>query len=115
MIIAIFSLSKKNTACNCINSSLIGCFVDACDPDKIPAGSNTTDICKINKNIINLQNSTENLQICLNQNDLNGTDPCKVCLNSFKDIQNHYNQVHSAPNGACFEAVDQVNLITKLQ
>lgn len=89
--------------------TLKGCFVETCHPDEIPTGSNVTDICPINNGIINLQNKTENLNKCLEQSDQNRGDVCKDCLQSFNDVSNHFDQLHSAPNGICFEPVDQVN------
>lgn len=94
--------------------TLKGCFVETCHPDEIPTGSNITDICPINNGIINLQNKTENLNKCLEQSDQNRGDVCKDCLQSFNDVSNHFDQLHSAPNGICFEAVDQVNSKKKI-
>lgn len=87
---------------------LTGCFVPACDPDKMTEASNITVICKLNKNVIEIQNKTDDLMKCFNTSDTNAGNTCNDCLKEFNLIDNQYKQLGESSNGICFDVVDQV-------
>lgn len=85
-----------------------GCFVDACDPDKMMAVTNVTAICKLNKNVLDIRNKTDVLMKCFNTSDQNVGNNCKDCLKEFNLIVNQYKQLGESAHGICFDVVDQV-------
>lgn len=87
--------------------SLTGCFIEACDPDKIRAGSNITEICKLNKHMIDIRSKTDNLMKCFNKSDQSVGNNCIDCLNEFNSIANEYKQLEES-HTICFDVVDQV-------
>lgn len=91
------------------HSLLPGCFDKACDPDKIDEGTNVTEICTINKNVIDIRNKTDELMRCFNTSDTKVGNNCVDCLNEFNLIANKYRQLGESSAGICFEVVDQVN------
>lgn len=86
----------------------IGCFVEACDPDKMSPSSNITDICKLNKNVIDIRNKTDDLMKCFNTSDTKVGNNCIDCLKEFNLIANQYKQFGESSKGICFDVVDQV-------
>lgn len=87
---------------------LSGCFVEACDPDKLAEATNVTQICTLNKNVIDIRNKTEDLMKCFNTSDNKVGNNCVDCLKEFNLIANKYKQLGDSPNGICFDVVDQV-------
>lgn len=85
-----------------------GCFVDACDPDKIAEGANVAQICTFNKNVIDIRNQTDELMKCFNASDKKVGNNCVDCLKEFNLIANKYKQLGDSSNGICFDVVDQV-------
>lgn len=90
-----------------------GCFVHTCDPDKITNQENATEICQTNTKILDLQNSSEKLELCLTNSDKKQGDVCMDCLSAYNAVAGQYQQLQS-PNGICFEAVDQVKKIQNI-
>ena len=70
--------------------------------------SNVTEICKLNKNVIDIRNKTDDLMKCFNTSDKNVGNNCIDCLEEFNLIANQYKQWGDSSNGICFDVVDQV-------
>lgn len=87
--------------------------MEACDPDKLPPGTNYSVICQPDNRLVEVNNRTVELTLCLQNSDKSRGNPCTDCLNAYNKLADHYGQLRSAPNGVCFEAVDQVNCNSK--
>lgn len=70
--------------------------------DKIP------DVCKLNKNVIDIRNKTDDLKKCYNTSDSKTGKNCIDCLNEFNLIASQYKQLGESSKGICFDIVDQV-------
>lgn len=102
--------SQYQTSRNLWNeAACTSCFVEACNPDKMTAASNVTEICKLNKNVLDIRNKTDNLMKCFNTSDHNVGSNCIDCLNSFNSIANKYKELGKSSHEICFDVVDQFN------
>lgn len=91
-----------------ISFSLEGCFVEACDPDKMSAAGNVTAICTLNQNVLDIRNQTDELMKCFNTSDQKVGNSCIDCVKEFNQIANQYKQLGESSKGICFDVVDQV-------
>lgn len=87
-----------------------GCFVDACDPEKLPGSQNISSICQINNDVLIIRNQTDDWNKCLKSSDSREGNVCVDCMSSYTFIANQYNLLEKGSNGVCFEVVDQVIL-----